>query len=76
MAFRKAHAAANSIYDAPPKTVNYPSGNGNKKLVTFTLCDTAEGTKVYRASPKVGGWWPMEAMQQLGLPKGVKGFWS
>jgi len=49
-AFKKAHNAANAIYDTPPRTVTYPSASGSKKLANYTLCDGQGGAKVYRSA--------------------------
>ncbi len=47
-AFKKAHHAANLVYDMPPKTVLYPPSVGASKVVQFSLTDV-NGIKIYRS---------------------------
>lgn len=48
-AFKKANAAANGIYESPPRIVTYPASSGSKKLATYTLYDHSNDLKVYRS---------------------------
>ncbi|KAF5843263.1 phosphatase 2C-like domain-containing protein [Dunaliella salina] len=49
-AFRKANKAANSVYDHPPRTVNYVSPGG--KMATYELTTHEDGMQVYREQGK------------------------
>lgn len=56
LAFKKAHKAASSVYDHPPKTVSYVSGCGAPKLSTYELKVDENGVPVYHEQGKVRGW--------------------
>eukprot|EP00983_Pelagomonas_calceolata_P114251 1160075-Pelagomonas_calceolata.AAC.7 len=52
-AFKKANKAANSVYDNPPRTVNYISHGG--KMATYELATHEDGMQVYKEQGKVSG---------------------
>lgn len=50
--FAKGHQAACSVYDQPPKTIEYCKGGGTHTY-TYTVCD--DGVAVYKCNGKVRG---------------------
>ena len=61
-AFKKAHKAASSVYDHPPKTVSYLSGGGAQKLSTYELKLDENGVPVYHEQGKVCWWFKARSL--------------